>query len=49
MMVDPKDVARVYLEYNYPLWKTLKEEAPIEMWEELARIYGLATVSEVDL
>ena len=49
MMVDPKDVAKVYLEYDYPLWRTLEEDVPIEMWEELARIYGLATVSEVDL
>lgn len=49
LMVDPKDVAQVFLEYNYPVWSVLEEEPPIGMWDDLARIYGLETVSSVDL
>jgi len=49
MMVDPKDVAEVFLKYDYPVWRTLEEDVPQEMWDELARIYGLETVSSVDL
>lgn len=49
MMVDPKDVARIFLEYNYPVWSILEEESPIELWDDLARFYGLETVNSVDL
>ena len=49
LMVDPKDVTRVFLEYNYPVWSILEEEPPIGLWDDLARFYGLETVSSVDL
>lgn len=49
MMVDPKDVAKIALEYNYPVWHILKQDYPEEMWEELGRKFGLATVCSVDL
>ena len=49
LMVDPKDVARIFLEYNYPVWSILEEESPIGLWDDLARFYGLETVSSVDL
>lgn len=49
LMVDPKDVARVFLEYNYPVWSILEEEPPEGIWEDLARLYGLETVYAVDL
>ena len=49
LLVDPKDVARIFLEYNYPVWSVLEEEPPEGIWEDLARFYGLETVSSVDL
>ena len=49
LMVDPKDAARIMLEYNYPVWNILMEDAPDAMWRELARKYGIAVVSSVDL
>ncbi len=49
MMVDPKDVAKIALEYNYPVWHILQEDCPDDMWEDLGRKFGLATVSSMDL
>lgn len=49
MMVDPKDVAKVFLEYQYPLWLVLEEEPSLDMWDRLAEIYGLDGVVGVDL
>ena len=49
MMVDPKDVAKIALEYNYPVWHILKEDCPDGMWEDLGRKFGLATVCSIDL
>ena len=34
MMVDPKDVAKIVLEYNYPVWHILGEDYPDGMWED---------------
>lgn len=49
MMVDPKEVAQIYLRYDYPTWHVLGEDAPDAMWNELAREFGLKSVSSVDL
>lgn len=49
IMVNPREAAQVLLDYQYPVWKVLEEEAPIGMWDRLAEIYGLDTVSSVDL
>lgn len=49
MMIDPKIPAKVMLEYNYPTYSILEEDAPQEMWDELARIVGLGNVLEVDM
>ncbi len=49
LMVDPKDVASIMLDYNYPVWRILEEDAPDGMWEELGRKFGLKTVCSVDL
>lgn len=49
MMVDPKDVAKIVLEYNYPVWHILGEDYPDGMWEDLGRKFGLATVCSIDL
>ena len=49
LMVDPKDVAKIMLDYNYPVWRVLEEDAPDAMWEELGYKFGLAHVCSVDL
>ena len=49
LMVDPKDVAKILLEYDYSVWRVLEEEAPDEMWEDLGRKFGLEHVCSVDL
>lgn len=49
LMVDPKDAARIMLDYDFPVYKILGEDAPEEMWEEMARKFGLESVSSVDL
>ena len=48
-MVGPKDVAKILLEYDYPVWRVLEEEAPDEMWGDLGRKFGLEHVCSVDL
>jgi len=49
MMVDPKEVARIMLEYNYPMYAVLEEDAPIDMWDDIAAWFGLGSVSSVDI
>ena len=49
ILVDPMDVAKVFLEYNYPIWSILEEDPPSAMWDDLARFYGLESVCSVDL
>lgn len=49
LMADPKDIAKIFLDYQYPTWKILEEEAPQGMWEDIARLYGLANICSVDL
>lgn len=49
MMVGPKDVAKIVLDYNYPVWHILGEDCPDGMWEDLGRKFGLATACSIDL
>lgn len=49
LMVDPKDVAKIILSYDYPTCRILEEDSPDEMWEELGRHFGLLTISSFDL
>ena len=49
MIVDPKEVARVYLRHDYPTWRVLEEDAPDAMWDELASTFRLKSVSSADL
>ena len=44
-----KDVAKIALEYNYPVWHILHQDYPDCMWEDLGRKFGLATVCSIDL
>ena len=49
IMVNPKVPAGIMLKWDYPIFRVLKEDAPQGMWDELAREFGLASVSDVDL
>ena len=49
MMIDPSKVAKVMLDYQYPLYRIIGEDAPQEMWDELARMVGLEEVYAVDI
>ena len=49
MMVDPKEVAKIALEYNYPVWHILEQDYPDGMWEDIGRKFGLAVACSMDL
>lgn len=49
IMVDPAEIAKIMLEYNYPTWKVLEEDFPNGMWSDIAFKLGLESVSSVDL
>lgn len=49
MMVDPKPVAKIILEYDYPLYAFFEEDAPQAMWDELAECFGLRSITSFDL
>ena len=48
-LVDPKDVADIFLEYDYPTSLILEQEPPQAMWDTIANLVGLESVSSVDL
>ena len=49
MMVDPKEIAKILLDWEYPTYRILENDAPEGMWEELGRHFGLSSVSSFDL
>ena len=49
LMIDPAKVAKIMLDYWYPVYRILGEEAPQEMWDTMARMVGLDEVCSVDL
>ena len=49
LMVDPQDVAKIALEYNYTVWHILQQDYPDGMWEDLGRKFGLEAVCSMDL
>ena len=49
MMIYPKKLAQIMLDYDYPTFKILEEDAPTAMWKDMARFVGLANVYSVDL
>ena len=49
LMVNPTEVAKIFLRYDYPIRHILEADAPEEMWRELGQIFGLKTVISVDL
>lgn len=49
LMIDPAIVAKIMLDYWYPVCSVLGEDAPLDMWGAMARMVGLEEVSSVDL
>ena len=48
-LIDPGIAAKVMLRYDCPAYLVLGEDLPQGMWNELAEIVGLETVSFVEL
>ena len=49
LMVDPAKAAKIMLDYDYPTYSCLMQDAPDAMWQALADEYGLDSVSSIDL
>ena len=49
LMIDPATVAKIMLDYWYPVYSVLGEDAPPDMWDAMSRMVGLDEVSSVDL
>ena len=49
LMVNPKIPARIMLDFDYPVFRVLDEDAPQEMWNRMAITFGLDNVCAVDL
>lgn len=49
LMVDPKEAARIFVDYDYALYRVIGEDAPDAMWEDLSRKFGLESICSVDL
>lgn len=49
LMANPKDAANIMLDYDYPLYEAMGEDAPTAMWQALGRHFGLANVSSIDI
>lgn len=47
--VDPKEVAEIMLEYDYPMYSVLGLDAPVGMWNALARLIGLDYAFSADI
>jgi hypothetical protein len=46
---NPQEVAKIFVDYDYALYRVLSEDAPRAMWEVLGRKFGLGHVCSADL
>ena len=49
LMVNPQEVAKIFIDYDYALYRVLSEDASDAMWEDLGRKLGLEHVCSVEL
>ena len=49
LIVNSQEVAKIFVDYDYALYRILGEDAPDAMWEDLGRKFGLEHVCSVDL
>lgn len=47
--MNPQEVAKIFVDYDYALYRVLGEDAPDAMWEDLGRKFGLEHVCSMDL
>ena len=46
---DPSDIARIFTNYDYAMFRILEEDVPQGMWDDIARLVGFESVSCVDI
>lgn len=49
LMVNPQEVAKIFADYDYALYRVLGEYAPDAIWVDLGRKFDLEHVYSVDL
>ncbi|WP_251390955.1 hypothetical protein [Mediterraneibacter agrestimuris] len=49
IMASPSEVAKIMLKYDYHFWNILEQDAPDNMWLDIAEMVGLESVSSVDI
>lgn len=49
LIVSPQEVAKIFIDYDYALYRVLGEDAPDAMRKDLGRKFGLEHVCPVDL
>ncbi len=49
LKVNPQEVAKIFVDYDYALYRVLGEDAPDAMWEDLGRKFGLEHARSADL
>ena len=49
LMVNPQEVAKIFVDYDYALYRILGKDVPDAMREDLGRKFGLESICSVDL
>lgn len=49
IMASPSEVAKIMLKYDYHFWNILEQDAPDDMWLDIAEMVGLESVFSVDI
>ena len=49
LMVNPQEVAKIFVDYDQALYRVLGEDAPDAMWEDLSRKFGLESICSANL
>jgi predicted DNA-binding protein (UPF0251 family) len=49
VMANPSKIAKIMLKHEYHLWNTLEQDAPEDMWRDIAEMVGLKSVFGVGI
>lgn len=49
LIVNPQEVAKIFVDYEHALYHVLSEDTQDAMWEDLGRKFGLEHVCSVNL
>ena len=47
MYVDRKDIVKVLLDNDYPIYKVLRKSCPESIWNKIANVYGMDQVEGI--